>query len=83
MPPDQRTDPGAVDGRHIAEVDDEMALTAPEEPLDVFFEGLRRPSGDERHLRREDQTVGGVDAMSERHCQAVRGTIHDRRVVRI
>ena len=56
---DQRADPGAVDHRHAAEVDDEVALARPEELLDVALERLGRAARDERHLGRQDEAVGG------------------------
>ena len=36
-----------------------MALPAAEKLLDVAFEGLGRAAGDERHLGREDEAIGG------------------------
>ena len=56
---DERADAAAVDHRHAGQIEDQMALAAAEQLLDVALEGLGRASSDEGHLRREDEAVSG------------------------
>jgi hypothetical protein len=59
MPSDEGADAATVHHRHAAQIKDEMALATAKELLDVALEGLGRASGDERHLWREHESIGG------------------------
>ena len=53
VPAHQRADPGAVDRGDAGEIDDQLALAAAEDLLNVLLERLGGAARDERLLRRE------------------------------
>ena len=53
----QGANPGAVGGRHAAQIDHDMREAGFENILDAAFEFFRRSAGDERFLRRQDHPI--------------------------
>ena len=56
-PRTKRPDAGAVDDRHAAEIDDEVAIAAAEQLLELPLESFGGAAGHEWLHRRHDETV--------------------------
>ena len=54
---DQRADAGAVERRDAAEIDDQIAIAATEQLLEVPLERLGGAAADDRLLRRQHESI--------------------------